>query len=369
MLRSAFGCNIVREASHLALLVLLVILDPPSECGAALDLSGEWESVVTVEPVTGTWAIETDFTVEMDFGDWMTATRTLFEDRVWKSQEFGVEGTIGEIDIESDLRFEPYLNRFRDWITELEWEFDEMAVALTTELTQSTDWLILELEREWEVIEIGTSIRLRAPTGSCLLLFYDASADIAFDWCGIETDLGIVFDDDGFDEFVVEFSDLDIVRIPWLTFDLEITRTVEATTVEFSPDVVLESPWCGGGFDLELEGDLPSAPNLLPISIDEASLTWEVEEWEIEANVYFNANDWIDDLYWLEVEAETAFDLDPSGEVALELALLWTESTLGRAQSVLTYEPGDKVSIAIEGNINLDDGLLDWLALELQMEW
>ena len=362
-------CSAVREASRLALVVLLATLRLLSTCSAAPPLSGEWESTVAVEPATGTWSIEMDCTVGIELAEWIAEARTVFEDGVWKSQEFDVEGRIGDLGIESDVRFEPYEHSFRDWIADFEWESDKLAVTLTTMLTQTTDWLILEFEREWEEVEIGTSFRLRAPSGSCALVFYDASADVAFNWCGVETSLEAVFDDDGFDEFVVEFPNLNLARIPWLTFDLEITRTLETTTVDFSPDVVLDSPWYTGTLDLEFEGSLPSEPNLLPISINEASLTWESGKWEMVAAAILDPSDWINDLYWLELEAEAAFDLDTSGEVSLDLALFWTETSLGRVLSVFTYEPSDMFSIAIECNIDLDIGQLDRLALELQIEW
>ena len=73
---------------------------------------------------------------------------------------------------------------------------------------------------------------MRAPSGSCALVFYDAGLDVAFDWCEIEVNLELVLDDDGFDEFVVQFSELNLAQIPWATFDLEFTRTPEKTTVE-----------------------------------------------------------------------------------------------------------------------------------------
>ena len=359
----------VRETCYLTLVALLVIIGLSWECGATPNLSGEWESTIGVEPSTGTWSIETELTAEMDFADWTATACSVFEDYSWEKQDFEVVGSIGDFEIESNLRFEPYEHRFRDWITKFEWEAEELDFTLTTKLTRTTDWLIFEIEREWEEVEIGTSFRLRAPSGSRSPVFYDASADVTFNWCGVETSLEAVFDDDGFDEFVVEFLELNLAQIPWATLDLEITRTLETTTVNLSPDVVLDSPWYAGTLDLEFEGSLPSEPNLLPISINEASLTWEIGEREMVATAILDSNDWIDDLYWLELEVEAAVNLGTSGEVSLNLALFWTETSLGRALSVFTYEPGDMFSIAIECNIDLDIGQLDRLAVELQIEW
>lgn len=134
-----------------------MILGPRWACSAAPPLSGEWESTIAIEPATGTWSIETDFIVELEFADWIAVARTVFEDGAWKKQDFEIKGEFGDVDLESDLRFEPYKNRFRDWIT--------------------------KFEREWDVVEIDTFFRLRAPSGGCALVFYDAGLEVAFDWC------------------------------------------------------------------------------------------------------------------------------------------------------------------------------------------
>lgn len=363
------ACSAVREAVRFALVALLMIPCLFWTCSAAPLLSGEWGSTIALDLPTETWSTETDFTAEITFGSWIAKTRSVFEDDEWKKQDFEVKATLGDFSIESDLRFEPYKDRFRDWITKVEWEADELALTLTTKLTRTSDWMIFEIEREWDVIEIDTSFRLRAPSGSCSLAFYDADLDIEFDWCGIETDLEIAIDDDGFDEFVVEFSDLSLERVPWFTFDLEFARTVETTGVKLSSDIVLESPWCAGTLGLELGGDLPNEPNLFPISITEASLAWEIGEWEIKATAALDPNNWIAGLYWLEIEAEAAFDLDTCGELFLDLTFLWTETILGRSQFAIAYEPGEVFSIAMNADIDLDTGQLDRLGLELQIEW
>jgi len=117
-------------------------------------------------------------------------------------------------------------------------------------------------------------------------------------------------------------------------------------------------------FRPRFEGSLPSEPNSFPLSIDEVSLSWELGDWEVDATATLGVA-----IYWLKVEAETAFDLDTCGEVSLELALLWTETDLRRVQSVLSYEPGSRLAIAIDWDIDLDVGQLDKLAVNLQIEW
>ena len=265
------------------LLALMLVLCLPSAYGTAAQPFGEWESSIALEPATGTWSIETDFTLGCALTNWAAESRTLIENDEWENQDFELTGSIAGINIESDLRFEPYKDRFRDWITEFDWETEQLMLTLTTKLTRTTDWLILELARDGDTVEIDTSFRLRAPTGACGLLFYDASVDLAFEWCGIETDLEITLDDDGFDELVLELKDMVHPRIPWAAFDLEVTRTVSKTAIELSPELALTTPWCAAHLELEFDGSLPNTPSFFPLAIDETALSWEVADWEIEA--------------------------------------------------------------------------------------
>lgn len=368
-LRFAPTCSAVRGTARFALVALLTIPCLFRMCSAAPLLSGDWESTIAVEPPTETWSTETDFTVEITLGSWIAEARSVFKDDEWKKQNFEVKAALGNFSIESDLRFEPYKDRFRDWINKIEWETDVVALTLTSKLTRTTDWLIFEIEREWDVIEIDTSFRLRAPSGSCSLVFYDADVELAFDWCGIATDLEIAIDDDGFDEWVVELSDLSLEQVSWFTFDLEITRAAENTVVKLSPDVVLQSPWCEASLDLEFEGEFPNAPSILPVAITEAVLAWEISDWEIEATAVMAPSEWIDDIYWFELQAEAAFDLDVCGEVSLDLTFLWTEVALGRTRFALVYETCDSLTITVEGDFDLTISQLDCLSLVLGIEW
>jgi hypothetical protein len=359
----------VRKGVSCALAILLAVLAVRWNGYAEPVVSGEWESTISVEPPTSTWSTETDLSVEIIIGVWIAATGSVFEDNEWMKQDFSVEATFGSFDIESDLRFEPYKGRFRDWITEVEWEADALTFTLITKLTRTTDWMIIETERKWDMIEASTSFRLRAPTGSCALVFYDADADLTFDWCGFETDLEISFDDDGFDEVVAELSDLALTRMSWCTFDLEIARTIDKTDVKITPTAILESSWCEATLDLEFEGEFPNTPNLLPLAITEAVLSWEIGEWELEATAILDPDKWIAKTYWFELQADAAIDLGACGEVTLELTFLWTETDLGRSLFALAYESEDPFSVSIEGDFDLENGELDQLSLTLQSEW
>jgi len=358
-----------RKRVSASLLVLLSFLILPCVGHGEIVLSGEWESSISVSPQMPILSAEIDFTVEIAIDAWIAKTRSVFEDDEWVKQDICVETEFGDFSIESDLRFKPYKNRFRDWINKVEWESDDLVLTATTKLTRTTDWVVLKFEHEGDTLEIDMSARLRAPSDSCSLTFYDANVDLSFDWCGADTDIEITIDNDGFDEWVVELSDLTLARIPWCTFDLEFTRTAEKTTVELTPAVILETFLCSASLDLEFEGEFPNAPHLLPLTITEAVLDYDIEEWGFEITAIFDPSQWIAKTYWLELQADAAIDLAACGEVSLELVFLWTEAHLGRALFELAYEPGESFSISIEGDLDLEDRELDQLVVTLQIEW
>ncbi|MBU1048652.1 hypothetical protein KKG90_01390 [Candidatus Bipolaricaulota bacterium] len=351
----------------LAVLVAVVALSWP--CSAIPTISGEWESALSLEPATSIWSTQSDVTVEMSLQDWTVSARSIFEDGAWEKQQFDVETDIGSLHIESDVRFEPDKDRFQDWITQIEWAEAAWMLALTTKLTRTTDWMILELEREWTLIETATFVRFRAPTGSCTFVFYDASLELAFDHCGMNANLEIAFDDDGFDETVLELSDLILTKMPWITFDLELTRTVETKAIKLVPSAQLEGPWCKACLELEFEGDFPDSPSLVPLAITEANLTWEMGAVDVEAAAILEPSEWIANIYWLKLQIDAGFELASCGNGSIDLVLLWTQARLGELRFAFDYEPCRPFSVIFEGDLDLVNGQLDRLAVSAVIEW
>jgi len=358
----------VREGVRFALVALLVALSWLWGCKAETRFSGEWESILHVVSSTETWVLDTDFTVEVTSGDWIAAARSVFKNNTWRKQEFDIEVALGKFGIELDLRFEPHRDRFKDLIAQLEWETDMLAFAVTTKLTRTTDWMIVDIERDTETIEIDLSVRFRAPSNSCQAAFYDTSLEFDFDWCGIETDLEIAIDNDGFDECVLEFSDLDFARVPWSTFDLEFSRTARKTVVKSSSHVTLASALGTGTCEIEIEGTCPDSPNAFSLEISEVVLTWGTGEWEFEATAILDPSDWIAKTYWFEFQADTSIDLDSNREVALEFIFLWTGADLERSRLAVAYKIADSFTIAIEGDFNVKIGQVDRLTLNLEAD-
>jgi len=336
---------------------------------AELALGGEWEALIAWELPTGIWSIENDLSVDLAFDGSAIESRTVIVNDAWTKQDVELAGSIGSVAIESDLRFEPYKHRFKDWITEFEWEADALAVTLTSKLTRTTDWLILELEREWPSIDVDARARMRAPSGSCGLLFHDADLGLEFEWCGIDTEFEIAIEDDGFDEAVLELKDVIHPRIPWAAFDLEIARTLTSTTVELSPELTLTTPWCAAHLELEFDGELPNAPSLFPLTIGEVHLEFDAADWEIDATATADPGDWIDDLYWLELETETEIDLDSCGKLAVGIQELWTPAQLGKAVAEMTYEPTEEVTLILSGTIDCIARQIEVLKVAATVAW
>jgi len=348
---------------------LLLVFCQAFACHAEPALGGEWETLITLEVPTGTWSIENDLSLDLAFDGSAIESRTVIVNDAWTKQDVEWAGSIGCVEIESDLRFEPYKHRFKDWITEFEWEADALAVTLTSKLTRTTDWLILELEREWPSIDVDARARMRAPSGSCDLLFYDADLGFDFEWCGIDTDLEIAIEDDGFDEAVLELKDMIHPRVPWAAFDLEITRTLTSTTVELTPELTLTTPWCAAHLGLEFDGELPCAPSLFPLAIGEVHLEFVVADWEIEATACADPSDWIDKLYWLELETEIEIDLDSCGGLAVGIQGLWTPARLGKAVAEMTYEPTEDLTLTLSGTIDCIARQIDILEASVSIAW
>ena len=356
--------------SRLAVVASLAgLLSLPVLCVAEPGFSWEWESLLGYGIATGSWTSEIDASVTATWGGVEGSVRVLLEDAAWTKLDLEAVTELGALEIESDLRFEPDEDRFRDWITQVEWTSERAAFAVTSKLTRTTDWLILESEREWEAIEVEADIRLRAPSGSCALAFYDASLDLEFDLCEIATDFEIDFDDDGFDEVVIEFSDLRLEAVAWATFDLEIEWTTNETKMALSADLALDGTWCGEALAIEIDGGLTNAPSLLPFEIQEIEIDWEADPWEIEATVILDPDEHIDDVYWLAMEASG--DLGSGlacGGLSLELILYWDEAQLGRFGAELSLEPGDGVTVELALDLS-SAGDDDSISLGMHLEW
>ncbi len=366
---SELECKSARWVPFFAFIAVTAALGLKQPCSALPSFSGEWESVLTIAPSVPIVSMQSDFTVAWETDNLFISGRTILEDGSWEKQQFEVKTLVGALDIESDLRFEPDKDRFQDWVTQIEWTDNTWDLALTSKITRTTDWMIAEIERKWEAVDAAFDIRFRAPSGICASAFYDAGLEVAFDWCGIETDVELTIDVAGFDELSLCLSDLAVARLDWITFDLEWTQTMVGKTLKLSPAVVLESCWFEATATLELEGQTANAASLYPLSITEATVSFELNGWDVEATGILDPNQWISHIYWLEVETEMEIALASGRGLSIDLVLQWTQTLLGRADFSLIYEWGDTVAAEIELEWDLEQNALNQLTLGVQFEW
>jgi hypothetical protein len=344
---------------------ILLAVAAPSVSAQSLTASssGTWTTAITLEPLTWTWTLKSDVTLGLDLPDGAATARTVFDKGAWVQQNFTVKCQLGDMDVKSDLRFEPHLHRFRDWITSFRWTWDACSFTLTPKLTRTTDWLIVELDHEGETADVEAAVRLRAPTGSCALVFYDASLELSFTVCAVETGFEIVLDDDGFDRALLTLSDLRAAEIPWVTVDVEIKRTLAAMTVKLKPDIAVGSLLCAGDVKLSFNAELVDAANWLSVRVSEIALSWKVADWKIDVTADLEDDD------WLECKAKGTLKLGSAGTLTLDLTSSWTDTTLSEASFALTHKLTSRYTVGVNWTIDGLNERLDSLGLTFEVTW
>lgn len=311
-------------------------------------------------------AVETQYVLEFTSETWRLALEVAFEGSDWDELKIELDGAVGNLAMDSELVFEPDKLRWKHWKTETEWVMDAITFTLTTKPSRTTDWLTVEMEQESDFVDIGTRLRLRAPTGSCSFGFYDADLEVAFTWCGIDSEIGVAFDDDGFDELTLEWSDVTLAALPWLFFDVNVAIDLAEWEAEVDPMLSVAVEGC---LEIEIEATLPGFPCLGELREAEIVASWECGPWETETTIRLDPDDWIDDLYWLEIEADLEIDLVPCGELAATLVLDWIQTTLGRIEVESTWSPSERTTFSAATARDLDTGQLEEIAFNLEFEW
>ena len=262
-------------------------------CWKALGWEGSFSFELSLIPGWPS-SLQTQWELEFVSETWGLALETSFEGSDWNKLEIAVEGGLGELALDSELEFEPDKDRWRHWEIEIEWNTDSMTLGATWKLSRTTDWLTLEMEQEFESADVGANVRLRAPTRSCTFAFYDAALEVGFTWRGIETEIALEFDDDGFDELAFELSDVTLAGSSRVFFDIEILIDLAGWEFDVDPVLNIEIEGC---LEIEIEAELPGFPHLDEIREAEIAASWECGPLETETTIRLDPDDWIDDLY------------------------------------------------------------------------
>jgi len=337
------------------------------DAGTSSPLSGAFDVSLLYDVSSGSLQPEGEATVELTFATWKASAELGFDEGVWDALTFEVLWSEEAFEIESRLRFEPDKDRFRDWKTSVVWIFGEVSLKLEHDLTRTRDWLALETDWASDAVDMDTRVRFRS--GDCEpLAFYDAEAKAAFSVCGTDTSIEVEIDDDGFDALTLTIEKLIIDRLPWLSLDLEVGRTLTGTTIEIDPSIELGEVLC-----LEFEAEISGAGGLMEgLSLTEAKLEGTIGSTGIEATVYLDPDDWIDDRYAATLILETEGSLAPERAIETETTLFWSGSpapNLARITPLVRLELSERASAWLELDIDVESPALVNITAGAELTW
>ena len=332
--------------------------------------SGEFDAVIVYSPATGTLQVGSELTVNLTLGNWTASTETVIEADAWEEQTFAIGWEIEQIEIDSTLRFEPDEDRFKDWTTGVEWTFGSLDMDFEYKLTRTRGWMSLDVDWASDRAEIDTRVRFRSTGPGRPHLFYDADIEIGFSLCYAETSIVIEMDDDGFDALTLEIDELTIARLPWLTIDIEMERTLTERTFEVEPSIILGGTFC---FEIEAVGD-GDDHILSDVRLTEFGFEWDGFPIEIGATVYLDPDDWIDDQYAATLELTLEFEATPDSMIKTEVTFLWAGAPasgykLARIAPSIRLELGDRLAVGLDIDMDLSSRQLNRIGLGIELAW
>jgi hypothetical protein len=354
----------------LAILASSLILAAQIDSRGAPTFTGVLDASLRYNVSSGSLQHEGEATVELTFATWEASAELGFDEGIWDDLTFEVLWSEEAVEIASALRFEPDMDRFRDWKTSIAWTFGAVDIELAHNLTRTRNWLTLEADWVFDTVEIDTRVRLRSTGCGRPHLLYDAEAKAEFTLCGTDTSIEVEFDHDGFDALTLTIEELVIDRIPWLSLDIEATRTATETTIEIDPSVELGAAACLT-FDAEVTG---SDAFVGALQLVEASLECDVPWAAIEATVYLDPDDWIDDRYAATLTLETEGSLAQERAIETETMLFWTcvptpNLMLARMMHWIQLELSERISVWLELDIDVELAGLDSIAAGAELTW
>ena len=216
---------------------------------------------------------------------------------------------------------------------------------------------------------LSSRLRLRAPTGSCSLSFYDVSVERSWKVGNAKLQLEATLDAKGSPRLVASASGLRWEACPWASLAVALTRTSTTTSIAtqlvFRPTAVIDEK------DLRLS--LIVRPHVdgvaPPYGISKAVMTVRVSDWSADVTVYPHEADWLDGLFFLECKARGSLRLGAAGSVTIDLLSLWTTTVPGRLDLSLAYKPRTGRTFAFEWGLDLPNRSLDTLSFQFQSAW
>jgi len=349
-------------------LIVPVLLVAPTLAAEPARLSGASEVVIRYDTLSRVVYLEAEMAAELALGDWEASLKTTLDEDIWDGLAFEITRDCESLEIGSRVRFEPHKDRFRDWRTEIAWALDALEIEIEHTLTRTRQWLTLQAAWAPGPLEIAARSRLRS-TVCKPLVFYDARIQAEFPLCEMDTAIEVEVNEDGFDAATFELDDLVLARLPWLSLDVEVQRTVEGKILKISPTVTLGEMTC---IELELEAH-EGAGLAGALRLTELAFDFTLASVDVDATVLANPDDWIDDQYAASLTLEAEADLPRERRLETEITLFWEgaspESGVTRAMLLARFEPLEWISAWLEMDTRSGSGNLDSIALGAEISW
>jgi len=214
----------------------------------AQELSGEWETELTLDPSQANFADALDFTTDLavnyEVGGWTFTSDTQFDDSGWADQSFTAGGVLGSVTFSSTADFDPSGS----------FEGLDLTMGITF------GGLTLDFDFDWFDMDVEFTVGGRGSTGLvnidvdvtfggddndvCDLDWAGLQVEAAYPFCCGEVSSTIEFDCDGFDYITFEAQEITIPNLPWFTVSAELTLQVETKSLVLSPSFDFGSDVC-----------------------------------------------------------------------------------------------------------------------------
>jgi hypothetical protein len=230
-------------------LSLAVVLGLGFAAFAQGELSGEWDTVITITPDALTVAafldFETELTVTYSIGGWDFTSYTAIDDTGWVAQSFDAAGAFGAFNVASGLTFDT-TGDFVSWTVDTSFTFGSVAIGIDFDLYDSDVRLCLSGAATTGLVDITINMCFGDLTFDADGNYVSGDDECDLDWAGIDITVEFPFccadvtatldiTCDGFQEACFGVSGVAIPNLPWVTIDAEVCFLLETKTLTLSP--------------------------------------------------------------------------------------------------------------------------------------
>jgi hypothetical protein len=223
-----------------ALVLSLAVVLGLGVASFAQTLSGSWDTVITIDPVTPVAiGISSELTVTYEVSGWSFSSYSKLTELGWTKQHFDVIGTLGVFTLGSVLTFTPApVPAFTKWVVTGGLTLVGVSFDGTFTLTPGNT--------TFEIVGAGTAglvgVEVDVTFGNPL-----QGTGCDFDWQGVDITVGfpfccaeitstISFGCAGFEEVTFEVVGIAIPALPWVTLDALLTFQTGSKTLVLTPN-------------------------------------------------------------------------------------------------------------------------------------